>query len=137
MEYVEREDLMSKKGEKIEYIVLFHTEKLVESMFKEYEESELSDKEKCEIYAKKVKALKSKFKVYSKLYPNFQKTARYKQISEYLDSLPDFELYKDDPTKGNSINMILEKRYYKEIAPKLDRYIKSKTKSAISTPKKR
>ena len=94
-------------------------------------------KKNVKLITKKVNELRSKFRVYAKLYPDFTKTDRYRQITKYLDDLPDVELYKVDSSKGNSINMILEKKHYKEESAKLEAFIKSKTKGAISAPKKR
>ena len=111
---------------KPEFVVLFQTESLIDLFLEEFQNSSVSDKEKSINYINKVNDLFRKFEVYSRLLNGFRDDARYFEVIEYFKSIPMFQLYQEDITKGNGINMVLANQYYDEVANTINSYIDTK-----------
>lgn len=111
---------------KPEFVILFQTESLIDLILEEFSNSNLLNKEKSINYINKINDLFRKFEVYSRLLNGFRDDARYFEVIEYFKSIPMFQLYQEDNTKGNGINMALANRYYDEVADIINFYIENK-----------
>lgn len=110
---------------------LYHTEELFECVIEEFINSNLSNPERINTYISKIEQIEKKFRQYAVKITGFVGSERYKQVYEYLKNIPRVSLFVEDKTKGNGINMINAKRYYDELATKLESFFEK-----IDTPKK-
>ena len=104
---------------------LYHTEELFEGALQEFMVSELPSDQKAKQYIKRITTIEKVFRKYATHIPGFVFSERYKQIYEYLKTIPRFSLYKSDPAKGDFINRQKEKMYYTEIATQITSYAES------------
>jgi len=111
---------------KPEFIILFQTESLVDSILEEFSNSNLSNNDKAINYINKINDLFRKFEVYSRLANGFREDSRYIEVQEYFRNIPMFQLYQQDTTKGNGYNYVLASRYYNEVVSTINSYIETK-----------
>lgn len=112
---------------------LYNTEQLFAGVLQEFSESTLSSKDKAVNYINRVKEIETKYRYYAVHTPGFVGTDRYKEVHEHLKTVPRFEHYQPDPTKGNGINMVLANRYYDEVANAINDHIGESSKKNSET----
>lgn len=110
---------------------LYHTEELFEMALQEFLVSELSNQERVLKYISRIEQIEKGFRKYAVNTVGFVGSERYKQVYEYLKTIPRITPFIEDETKGNGINMIMAKKYYDDIAVKLGTSF-----SESDTPKK-
>ena len=103
-------------------IVLYNTEALFEKAFQQYKSSGLSPDESAKRYVEKSLFILSEYRKYARQTVGFPGSSRHKIVSEYIKSIPIFKQFEPDPTKGDYINKVNEKKYYSEIAKELNNW---------------
>ena len=101
---------------------LYHTEELFEAALHDFMKSNLSNREKVLQYIHRIAEIEKKFRQYAIKTQYFPGSNRYKKVIEFLKQLPRFEIFVEDPKKGNGINMVNSKRYYDDVATKIESF---------------
>jgi len=112
---------------------LYNTEQLFAGALQEFSESTLPSKDKAINYINRVKEIEAKYRYYAVHTPGFVGTDRYKEVHEHLKTVPRFEHYQPDLTKGNGINMVLANRYYEEVSNTINTHISEISKKNSET----
>lgn len=116
---VELSDETKKTETSEKEMYLFHTEELYERIVEEFLTSELPAQERVTHFIESVKHLKQAYTNYAVQTPGFNGGERYREVFELFQTIPKVEMYKQDESVGDYINIARAKAYYEEVARQL------------------
>ncbi len=110
---------------------LNHTEEIFENIKLEFLESNKNNTDRVLDYKNSIDKVIKTFRNYSVKTKGFVASDRYKEVINYIKTLPDIKLFVNDKTKGDGINFVNSNRYYDEIATKLETTFNKKESKKI------